>query len=214
MDAQTLLIGDVHGCARELSTLLDLVSPAEGARIVFLGDLVNKGPDPAGVYRIVRDLNALTIRGNHDNDHLAWSEGIREPKPESVATRDAMTPDDYAAYVAMVEHMPLYFENEDLVAVHGAMHGNMPLFLEPSDLVMGEIDFDLSWKDGIDIGRPVVVGHKRYHSNPSTPCIIEGRFYGIDTGCVFGGALTALELPSGRLWQAPAERKYADSPKG
>lgn len=216
MDAQTLLIGDIHGCSNEFSALLDLIGDYDPKHIVLLGDLVNKGPNPGGVFRTVRDLHCHCIRGNHDLDHLAWSQGTREPKEESILTREAMTSDDYAAYLEMVEHMPIYFENKDLIAVHGALQlqGDLPLFLQSSELLTGEIDFDLSWKDNLALNRPVVVGHKRYSKTLSEPYVNSGIFYGIDTGCVFGGALTALELPSGRIWQVPAERQYAESPKG
>jgi hypothetical protein len=55
----------------------------------------------------------------------------------------------------------------------------------------------------------VVAGHKRYSPDPSVPCIVEGRFYGIDTGCVYGGCLTALRMPSGRITQVRASRAYS-----
>ena len=52
---QTILIGDIRGCSREFSALLDHVSPGRDDRLILLGDLVNKGPDPAGVVKIFDD---------------------------------------------------------------------------------------------------------------------------------------------------------------
>lgn len=68
---RTLVVGDVHGCVAELRALLDVVD-FDGARdnLVFVGDLVNKGPSSLAVVRLARELGALGVRGNHDERAL------------------------------------------------------------------------------------------------------------------------------------------------
>jgi Calcineurin-like phosphoesterase. len=206
---RTILIGDIHACFREFQELLELVGPGASDRLILMGDLVNKGPDPGGVVRTVRSLGCLCLRGNHENDHLRWHAGAARPKDDSVRTRKLMTADDYAGYLAMAEAMPLFLEDAGLVAVHGAVVPGIPLSEQSPALLTGDETPDPAWKDGIDLGRPLVVGHKRYRRDFSKPCIAPGKFYGIDTGCVYGGALTALEMPSGKIWQVRARRDYA-----
>ncbi len=206
---KTILIGDIHACSREFSALLDLVAPGASDRLILLGDLVNKGPDPAGVVRIARSLEAICLRGNHENDHLFWrTDGVR-PRRESVRTRKLMPEVDYEGYLSMAAGMPLFYESAELIAVHGAVVPGLPLLDQSPALLTGDETPDPSWKDGIDLGRPLVVGHKRYRKDFAKPCIENGKFYGIDTGCVYGGALTALEWPSGKIWQVKAERDYS-----
>lgn len=210
MSEQTILIGDVHGCSRELQALLDEIGPAASGPIVFLGDLVNKGPDPVGVLRIIRSLKCISLRGNHDINHLEWREGLAEPLPETVVTRSLMPVEDYDAYLEMVASMPYFHQTADFFAVHGALRPDLPISLQPAALMSGVEKFDLSWKDHLQLDRPVVVGHKRYNAAaPAEPCVIPDRFYGIDTGCVFGGRLTALEMPSRRFWQVDSARNYS-----
>lgn len=206
---KTILIGDIHACSREFSALLDLVAPGRSDRLILLGDLVNKGPDPTGVVRMVRSLEAICLRGNHENDHLFWQAGEVRPRRESVRTRKLMPDEDYAAYLAMAAVMPLAYETAELIAVHGAVVPGLPLAEQPASLLTGDESPDPSWKDSIDLGRPLIVGHKRYRKDFSKPCIEKGKFYGIDTGCVYGGTLTALEWPSGKIWQVKAERDYS-----
>jgi hypothetical protein len=67
----TIIIGDVHGCADELSELLGRVGPGAGDQVVFVGDLVARGPDSPGVLRLVRELGARAVRGNHEERLLA-----------------------------------------------------------------------------------------------------------------------------------------------
>ena len=64
---RSIWIGDVHGCALELADLLDAISPTAEDRVIFVGDLVARGPDTPGVLRMVRETSALCVRGNHEH---------------------------------------------------------------------------------------------------------------------------------------------------
>lgn len=70
---RTIVIGDIHGCLEEFDELLRAVqfSPASD-RLVLLGDLVDRGPDPVGVVRRARELGAESVLGNHEEKHLRW----------------------------------------------------------------------------------------------------------------------------------------------
>lgn len=208
MSSETILIGDIHGCSREFAQLLDLI-PWRESRVVLMGDLVNKGPDPGGVVRMVREQGFLSLRGNHDEDHLKWHEGVHAPKPDSAKTKAEMTAEDYRNYLQMVREMPLFLETEEFIAVHAALLPGTALADQPEEILTGEHTLDSSWKDGIDLGKPLVVGHKRFSENMAEPFVDGRRFFGLDTGCVYGGTLTALSLPSGQIWQVKAARQYA-----
>jgi serine/threonine protein phosphatase 1 len=206
---QTILIGDIHGCSREFSALLDHVSLGRDDRLILLGDLVNKGPDPSGVVEIFESLDCVCLLGNHDLDHVKWKgEGI--PKAESIVTKDLFPPALYERFVEEVARMPLLFESADLIAVHGGLLNGLCLSDQPTEVMTGDRNLPSDWKDEIVLDRPLVAGHKRYNSDPAVPYIVEGKFYGIDTGCVYGGCLTALRMPSGTLAQVRAERVYSD----
>lgn len=212
MSGRTILIGDIHGCCRELHSLLGLIQGGASDKIIFLGDLINKGPDPAGVVETVRSLGSICLRGNHESNHLLWSKGKATPKPDSRVTKQLMSKAEYEAFLAMIEQMPLYFQSEQLIAVHAAVLPGLPMDLQPPAILTGDQTLKNNWKDQVGLpfaGVPLVVGHKRYNEKQEIPYIDPGRFYGLDTGCVYGGALTALALPSGQIWQVPAERDYA-----
>jgi hypothetical protein len=63
VDERTLFVGDVHGCADELAALL---AAAQASRVILLGDLFRKGPDPAGVFALIEEHGCEVILGNHD----------------------------------------------------------------------------------------------------------------------------------------------------
>jgi len=206
---ETILIGDIHGCSREFAALLDHVAPRREDKLILLGDLVNKGPDPAGVLKIFASLDCVCLLGNHDFDHLKWKEG-RIPKGESIVTKELIPPGVYDKFLEEVARMPPLYESADLIAVHGGLLKGLSLSEQPMEVLTGDKTLPSKWKDEIVLDRPLIVGHKRYGSDQAVPYIIEGKFYGIDTGCVYGGCLTALRMPSGRLAQVRAERVYSD----
>jgi serine/threonine protein phosphatase 1 len=205
---ETIIIGDIHGCSREFLALLDRVSPGIDDDVILLGDLLNKGPDPAGVFKIFRSLDCICLLGNHDLDHLKWRDG-RLPKPESVLTRKLMPRRSYERYLECVREMPAFFESHDLIAVHGGLLNRVSLQDQPMEVLTGDKNLRSDWKDRIVLDRPLVVGHKRYSRDQRIPYIVEGKFYGIDNGCVYGGCLTALLMPSGNIFQVRAAHVYS-----
>jgi len=69
---RTVIIGDVHGCRMELEALLDRIHFGSGDRLVFVGDLIARGPDSLGVLDIARRTGAVIVRGNHEQKLLDW----------------------------------------------------------------------------------------------------------------------------------------------
>ena len=84
---KTVFIGDVHGMLEALDQLIEAVELCSGDHLVFLGDLVDKGPDPLGVVRRVGelqtrdDIKVTLIRGNHEDKHLRYRIN-REVRPK------------------------------------------------------------------------------------------------------------------------------------
>lgn len=72
-----IAIGDVHGCIDELQDLLRLCDYRPGDLVVFLGDLVSKGPDSVAVVQMAREIGALAVRGNHDFEVIRWHQAIK-----------------------------------------------------------------------------------------------------------------------------------------
>lgn len=68
-NTRVIIVGDVHGCYDELKLLLNKCQFKKDVDfLVFVGDLVNKGPKSANVVKYVRELNASCVRGNHDGE--------------------------------------------------------------------------------------------------------------------------------------------------
>ena len=216
---RTLFIGDVHGCAQELDALLEECSWRPGERVVLVGDLVAKGPDSAGVVRRARELGALAVRGNHDAHVLRWRSGEmpggKRLKPEHQHVLETLTEADWA----YLESLPLYrrFPELNVLAVHGGVVPGVPLEAqreedllnlrsitpegEPSKRVEGGAPWASHWR-GPEL---VIFGHDALRGLQRHPHAL-----GLDTGCVYGGRLTAYALPEGRLHSVPALRAYVD----
>lgn len=116
-----LLVGDVHGCMAELEALLTkcgFPSAAENTSLIFVGDLVNKGPDSDKVVKFARESGALCVRGNHDNAGLALALGVRDPYPGSEWV-DKLEPED----IEFLHQLPysITIPELDLLVVHAGL---------------------------------------------------------------------------------------------
>lgn len=216
--ARTILIGDVHGCAAELSELLERVALTADDSLVFVGDLVARGPDSRGVLRIVREQGALCVRGNHEEKLLAGRHARRigSSKPKLTASHAALVETLDDEEWAQIEALPLWLElkAQGLFVVHaGIVPGHSWEGQDPWMLThIRSIDDD--GKPSARWGRPwgalyngpehIVFGHNAQRVPQLHPYAT-----GIDTACVYGGELTALVLLDGAPIPPPEARRDA-----
>jgi hypothetical protein len=85
---RVIAIGDVHGCIDELQDLLRLCDYQPGDQVVFLGDLVSKGPDSISVVQMAREIGAIGVRGNHDFEVIRWHQAIKSGRFDYFGTAD------------------------------------------------------------------------------------------------------------------------------
>jgi protein phosphatase len=241
------IIGDVHGCSSELETLLAELGYADGAHpegrtAVFVGDLVDRGPDSPGVLRRVMGMvesgAALCVPGNHENKLGRYLKGRRVQHTHGLAEtieqlaredeRDPRFRDRVRAFVdGLVSHYVL--DGGRLVVCHAGLpekyHGRTSGRVRSHALygdTTGETDeFGLPvrypWAEDYRGRAAVVYGHTPV---PVTSWI--NNTLCVDTGAVFGGRLTALrwpereivDVPAEQVWYEPAKPLVTDAPGG
>ena len=216
---KTLIIGDVHGCSNELRDLLHACGYAEGDRVIFVGDLVAKGPDSRGVLELYRTLGAQSVRGNHDQAVLRWQDpaarkAAPERGPHHLRLARELSSEDWAT----LRSLPLWLRLPELglLIVHGGIVPSVPLEEHDPELLM---NMRTLRPDGTGSRRPedgvlwgsrwagperVVFGHHATAGLQQHPLAT-----GLDTGCVYGKELTALVMPEDRIVSVPARSAYA-----
>ena len=224
MTARTLIVGDVHGCLEELEDLLEESGWEEDDRLVLVGDLVAKGPDSLGVIRLMREMRARAVRGNHDQHCLKWwdakcaGDELPELKPAHQRVADELEAEDWRWLAAL----PLWIElpEHDALVVHAGLLPDLPLEeQDPYDLMnMRSILDDGTPSRSYEEGTPwaavwpgprlVVFGHDAVRGLQNRPHSV-----GLDTGCVYGGWLTGLWVPRRDLVSVPARGTYAQPGK-
>lgn len=221
---RTIVIGDVHGCRAELEDLLQLCRAGASDRIVLVGDLVAKGPDSRGVVALARERGFQAVLGNHDAKVLSLRPDVL-PAGRRDPPKSQMAPGHHQAVAAeldtedwaYLEALPLFLPLPDLgtIVVHGGLVPGVPLDAQPRKFLLNlrSITPDGEPSKRVDDGAPwagvwpgpehVVFGHDAVRG------LQQHRFAtGLDTGCVYGRALTALVLPERRLLSVPARAAY------
>ncbi|MFI2375433.1 polynucleotide kinase-phosphatase [Streptomyces sp. NPDC018964] len=224
------IIGDVHGCAAELEALLGKLGYAggvhpEGRTAVFVGDLVDRGPDSPAVLRrvmaMVKAGGALCVPGNHENKFGRYLKGRKVQHThglaETIEQMDAES-EEFRAEVrefidGLVSHYVL--DGGRLVVCHAGLpekyHGRTSGRVRSHALygdTTGETDeFGLPvrypWAEDYRGRAAVVYGH-----TPVPEATWLNNTICLDTGAVFGGKLTALRWPERELVDVPAERVW------
>lgn len=209
---KTIVIGDIHGCYHELEELL-LTLEERGEytkgvdKLVFLGDYIDRGENSRLVIETIRNLqenydNVIALMGNHEDMLLNYIDGFDN---NWIYNGHYKTVDSYRGYfnefisdVEWMRNLPLYHEDEHFVYVHAGIDAYKPMEKQDRNTLL--------W-----VREPFIYGTKKYHKKVifgHTPTmsgyddVCEPTYtltdnIDIDTGCVYGGALTALIIEDG-----------------
>ena len=208
MAADIYAIGDIHGNLDLLQRLLEKIQtdPARD-QLVFMGDYIDRGPNPKGVVdyvlgfkRLENPQQVICLKGNHEAMFLNFLQGrdlelflfngglrtLRDYWGEDWDQREQLVlPPEHRKFF---EELRLYYETPDYLFVHGGFKpGVPPADQDEEDLLWIRGDFIASMED---FGKKVIFGHTPFKQ----PLVMPNKI-GIDTGAGYGNRLTCLKLP-------------------
>lgn len=183
----------MHGCAHELRKLIERVQPE---RVFLVGDLFTKGPEPRGVFELVRAHRA--VLGNHDVRLLDLKPGDKH----AVAVNRKLGEDG----LAWLHTLPLTLDVGRFTLVHAGLHPTQPTTRK--QMVSLRKVGEKYWWQRYRGERGVVFGHDARRGLIRMERGGEPYLLGLDTGCVYGGQLTGWILEEDRYVQVKARRMY------
>lgn len=216
------MIGDIHGCADELDVLLRGMQPGRGDVLCFLGDYIDRGPASRAVLDLLVELSrgpatCTFLRGNHEDMFLDFlgraggrfgdvyleNGGASTLRSYGLAPRrspelqSSLPPD----HLRFLDDLQLTAEFEHSICVHAGLRPTVPLDRQSAE--------DMLWiRDDFftvphAFGKVVLYGHTPRQSVEIAP----PYRIGLDTGLVYGGALSCLQLEIATLWQVARHSK-------
>lgn len=209
---RTIAIGDIHGCLTPLKMLIGEIDPTQEDLLVFLGDYVDRGPDSAKVINYLLKLKTqfqtVFLLGNHEV-MMSQARSSQSTRRMWMMCGGTNTLDSYEQEYEVgglvsvpqehwdfIEHCQLVHETNDAIFVHGCYDGN--------DSVTDQVEEIVCWRTveqvvPPDSGKKVICGHTSQKGG--VPLVTEHAIC-IDTWVYGKGWLTALDVGSGKYWQA------------
>jgi serine/threonine protein phosphatase 1 len=210
MTHRTIAIGDIHGCSTALKALLEAIQPGPEDEIITLGDYIDRGPDSCGVIEqllaLAHRCNLIPIMGNHEEMFFGamdsrsgfdfWMRFGGDQMLESYG-ENAQISDIPRRHIAFLRSCRAFHETDAHIFVHANYWPNRPMDQQSTQTLFWD-------KDRARIGRhysgkTAVVGHTPQESGEILDL---GFLKCIDTNCCDGGWLSALDVNTGRYWQA------------
>lgn len=228
---RTVVIGDPHGCADEFRALYARIAPSPGDRVVVVGDVIDKGPDPRGLIRFCIEHRIASIMGNHEEKAIRWRRheaarrdtGRENPvrvSPARAAEWGSFSQEEWAYIESMPTSMMV---SDDTIVVHAGFVPGVAVesqkvafitkvrYVTPEGRFSSERENGIEWQSMYDGPFNVIVGHEVHSlTDVRTDVRPNGRrVHSIDTGCVYGGRMTAMVVETGEVIQVASRRAYA-----
>src|ERR1044072_5760508 len=214
--ARTIVVGDLHGCFDELTDLLALLEPRRDDRLIAVGDLITKGPKNREVLDLlISDGRWSSVVGNHDRKirQKLRGEPVRLNQDQRAALKQLQP--EQAKYAAFLRALPYTIDLGTHLVVHAGVRPGVQLDKQmAADMTeirtMGAEPSrrrGVPWYEVYRGAQTILFGHLPAKSPRRAPHAI-----GLDTGCVYGGTLTAFVIETGEFISVPARQKYAGSP--
>ena len=210
--ARHFAIGDIHGCLDKLLTLMERIDVDwVHDTVVFMGDYIDRGPDSMGVVEYLLTLRkdhdrVVFLKGNHEWMFLNFLDHREEQiylfnGGRSTLKSYGISPDEQERKVKLPrEHLGFFetlrscYETENYLFVHAGIRPGIPMEKQdPYDMIWIRNEFFLS---AHGLKKTVVFAH-----TPFREPFVGEKMIGIDTGAVYGGTLTCLELPAMKFHQ-------------
>lgn len=212
---RTLIVGDVHGCFDELMELLEKVTyNKSNDRLIFVGDLINKGPSSLKVLEWVKEDGCEVLMGNHE---LGFVHYVENPNPDFTAfvKLEEQMGESFNKWGEWMKELPLYID-EDFIVVHGGVVPGFSLDNTPAHLITRIRTWDgcgenmnnkenPAWYDLYSENKLVVYGHWAAQG-----LRVEENTIGLDSGCCWGGKLSLLHLETREVFQVDAKKAYTE----
>lgn len=208
---RTIVIGDLHGCFDEATALLDALQVTSSDRLIFTGDLVDRGRQPRECVELA--MRHQCVLGNHEEHHLQIRRSRAEKlSPSHLFTRERLGDQHYAYFASL----PLFIRLPEFNAavVHAGVFPGVPLERQQARHLLhvqhvkppGEKSWWPSkapvdakfWTHFYEGPERIIFGHTVVDRPLVTPWAV-----GLDTGAVYGRGLTALVLPAWELVTLP-----------
>ena len=206
-NGRLIAIGDIHGHSEPLRKILEQIAPQTQDTIVSLGDCVNRGPDSRGVIErlllLEKECKLICILGNHEevmldcrHDNRGLDRWMHQGGMETLMSYGKSgsvteVPEDHWDFL---ERFVDSYETDDVAFVHANYEWYLPFDQQPSNLLRWTSINDSEPRPHIS-GKKVILGHQ------PGPIRDQGYYVCIDTGCGFGGALTAIDVNKGDIRQ-------------
>jgi len=202
-----LAVGDIHGCLSDLQRLMARVEPQASDQVVFLGDYIDRGPDGRGVIDYLlsfgrRFPRSVFLKGNHEAMFLDFLAGRNQAL--YLFNGGGTTLESYQeqagiriprAHLDFLASLETSFSTEEFIFVHAGLRPGVPLDEQQEhDLLWIRDEFIYS---DYDWGQTVVFGH-----TPLQEPFCTDNKIGLDTGAVYGRALTCCDVRQRRFWNS------------
>lgn len=226
-----VVVGDVHGCCDEFEELLEKCNGLDSSQtcLIVVGDLVNKGPKSAEVVRLAMQLGAYAVRGNHDEVSLfAWqkyNEGVEE-LPQSFDWMKQLNKEE----LEWLSELPftLHIPSRQIIVSHAGLVPGVNINSQKlTDLLhMRDVEFDAKTLTYSGLRKPkelsepwaeVWEGPEHIYFGHDAKRLLQKYDFatGLDTGCVYGGHLTAVfPEENNKIVQVKAHKVYRDTKEG
>lgn len=218
-----LFVGDIQGCREPLERLLRQAGySADRHRLIALGDTINRGPDNCGVLTLLRHLGAQPILGNHEARLLEVVRSGQEAAwmPRQTVGRDLWPSPQRDMWLEWIEQWPIWLRGDGWIAVHGGLHPLLRLEDTPRDFLISvrvcdaEGNRPVNWDSR---SGQIPEGFRPWHEFYSGADIVAYGHWalqglhlthntrGLDSGCVYGRALSGWWLHQDRIVQVEGQ---------
>ena len=224
MIKRKLIVGDIHGCYDELLELIEKSGISNDDEIIAIGDLIDRGPKSVEVVKFfINNKNATSIRGNHERKILNLYDmlkknNIKDIVYDNIYNNQILTMlksgDFFEEMVKYFKSLPLYLELDEAILVHAYIDKSLPLEKQKEVVLLGVMTvqkrffkkYGEDWYKHYNKEKPLIVGHKSYKNGEVF--VYKDKFYGIDTHCYGGKALSGLILPEFKIVSVKSKKIY------